>query len=83
MHARRSVVLGYRRVEGTDVGVHHQVRGVARVVGDRLGADKVTAPHAERRCERRIEVSPMNIAWPRRQVMQALASRPLLNHGDS
>ena len=73
MHAWRAVVLRDRRVQGADVGVHHQLRRIARMMGDRLGTNEVAAAHAERRRERCVEVSPVNVARSRRQIMQALA----------
>ena len=70
VHAGRAVMLGDRRIQLPNGGVHHQIGRIAGMVRDGLGADQIAARDAQRGRERGIEIAPMNIARTRRKVVQ-------------
>ncbi len=59
-----------------DVLVHQQIRGITRVMGDRLGSNEITALDPERRRQAAIEVAPVyGVLVGRENVKLSVGSR--------
>jgi hypothetical protein len=49
MHAWRPIMLGDRGIKRTNIGIHHQIRRVTRMMRDGFGANEVAALHVQSR----------------------------------
>ncbi len=70
-----AIRLGHALEDRGDALVHHQVRRIARVVGDRLGADQIATFDMKDRRDGGVEIAPMHGLRRGLQVVQRAGRR--------